>query len=294
MSTLKRIAKNIIGRTNYRIVHKESPIFKAGGGAAKKATRQASLPGTEPAHRPAVQGNSVSSGPYPFKVIEYGKSDLKVAIDPDVVSEKVIRYIRNGWYESREIQELSKLVREGDTVVELGSGVGLISSAAWKTGMISVMHCFEADPRLIGLVKETHRLNGVGNAQVHNCAISPKPADLDRGSILFHLREDFWGSSIDSTTGRSVKANVEVPVRSLDDILGEYRPTLLIIDIEGAEDGLFEGADLSSVDRVSIEIHPAILKGAGVRRLFDDLHAAGLVYDAKHSAYRVCVFSRSD
>lgn len=226
-----------------------------------------------------------------FDSIEFGDTGIKLAVN-ESVSKKMRSYVTKGWYEVHEAKQVQQIIESNDIVLELGSGLGLISTIAWKTGRTKAVYCYEADPRLIPLIKETHRLNGVTKAEVYNQVLTSDPTFLKQGAMDFHIRGDFWGNSTFSNIGAAVEDTVKVPVASLADILSKFQPTIIIADIEGAEDGLFAGIDLGSVNRIALEVHQAILGPAGMRRLFDDLHKAGFHYDARYSIAAVPVFSR--
>lgn len=224
--------------------------------------------------------------------VEFGTSGIKLAVDHSV-SQKMAEYIKRGWYEAHEVEQIQKVLEQDDIVAELGSGIGFISTVAWRTGKTKAIHCYEADPRLIPLIEKTHQLNGVANATVNNKAATSNVEALNRGEMEFYIRPDFWENSAHPASGSAETTTIKVPTTSLSEIVDAVSPTLIVADIEGAEDGLFaEGVNLSSVKRIALEIHQPLLGPSGIRRLFDDLHKAGFHYDARFSAATVPVFSK--
>lgn len=228
--------------------------------------------------------------PEGVEYVRYGWSRIEVAISKPPVSDDIRNKITSGIYESREARSIQRLFDRDEVVVELGAGVGLISTIAMKSGKVRRLHTFEADERLVPLIQATHKRNGIENVTVHNVAVSGDPEAVSRGYLDLAMRKNFPGNSTMSA-GPKVRTT-RVKVRSLGSIVAEYRPSVLIVDIEGAEEHLFTGVDLAGVMRVSMEIHPHHLGTEGVRRVFDDLHAAGLIYDARFSHGGVPVFSR--
>lgn len=227
-----------------------------------------------------------------LEFVPYGKSGIEVAVAQPAVSMEMKEKVRKGWYESTEAANAAKLLQENEVVLDLGAGLGLISTILAKSGKATAIHCFEADERLIPLIHETHRKNDVTISSIYNEAIVADPEMLERGYLEFHLRANFWGNSFTSRVGRTVEQVVRVPVRPLSAILEELRPTVIIADVEGAEDGLFTNTDLSSVKRISLEVHPNTIGPDGVRRLFADIHGAGFYYDVTLSHGAVPTFSR--
>lgn len=151
-----------------------------------------------------------------------------------------------GDYESKEAKIVAEAIKPGDVVLELGTGVGFITTKVAKLGAKQI-YTFEANPTLRDIVLETFRLNGV-QPELHS-AILGKAA----GSADFYVDKVFWSSS---TVPREGATKVEVPVLSFNEFVGDKKPNILICDIEGGEADLFKFADLSSFERIIIELHP--------------------------------------
>src|SRR5690606_263242 len=109
----------------------------------------------------------------------------------------------------------------------------------WSSGFVKEIHCFEADARLIPLIYSTHEKNGVKNSFAYHRAITSDPEAIDRGYVDFHVRNDFWGNSLNAEKGRKVAATHRVAVANIQTIVDQVHPTVIICDIEGAEYGLF-------------------------------------------------------
>lgn len=225
-------------------------------------------------------------------VTRWGSSAIRLATHPSLTDPALRERIGKGKYETHEARTIDTVLQDGDVVVELGAGLGLISTVAFKTFMPQAIHCYEADPRLPALIAETHRLNGVRGVTVTHAAVTGDPALLAAGSVNMYLRASFWANSIDAPSSGRSKYRTRVPVKSLSAIVAEVRPTVIICDIEGAEVGLFDGVDLSGVRNVIVEVHPEVTGLAGVARVFDALRAGGLVYDPALSEKTVPGFTR--
>ena len=216
---------------------------------------------------------------------------IKVPFVPNVISERMADVIRKGRYEASEIKLLRKLLRADDRVLELGAGVGVVSTVAAKIVGPGNVTTIEANPDLIQVIKETHKLNGVENVEVLHgvgtCA--PTSATID-----FWMREHFWASSLaplknDTDTTR----RIQVPQIDLNDLAKRCAPTVLVMDIEGGEIDLLPELDLSTCRHVVIELHPRVYGLEGVDRCIQALSAQNLVYDAKRSrGGTVVVFSK--
>ena len=95
-----------------------------------------------------------------------------------------------------------------------------------------------------------HGVNHVRKVRRLNAVLTNEPV----ASATFYLRRDFWMGSL-SPVPNPYLGTVEVPTMSLDRLLRDEAINLIVCDVEGAEDGLFEGADLSGVDRIYLETH---------------------------------------
>jgi FkbM family methyltransferase len=224
--------------------------------------------------------------------ITYGKSGIQIAVTDAVVSELVQNRIRTGSYERKESTMAERIVVKDEIVLELGAGVGLISTVVGRTGKAREIHCFEADERLLPLIHETHVKNGITNVTLYHEAITSDAESLKRGYLEFHLRENFWGNSTNASAGKEVQSAVRVNTRKFADIIQLIQPTIIIADIEGAELGLFTNVNIACVKSVLLEVHPHVIGPKGMRSVFDDMHRAGFYYDPSLSTGSVPGFTR--
>lgn len=229
-----------------------------------------------------------------YKLISYPHADkggINIAVEDGVVSEVIQKKIVDGRYERHEALTIPKLMDGNEILLELGAGVGVISTLAWLSGKVKVVHCFEADPRLIPLIIETHAQNGV-KGSVYNEILSSDSTMIAAGTMDFHIREDFYGSSTTKEYGREVRQTVQIPVKSFATAVEEIKPTVIACDIEGGELGLFDDVNMPSVKKIMLETHQTSLKGAGMRQVFHELHKADFHYDERYSRGSVSVFTR--
>lgn len=153
----------------------------------------------------------------------------------------------------------SEYVEEGSVVWDVGANVGILSLAAAQRG--GDVLAIEPDPWLYSLLRATqqHRANRQMSLEPLCAAISAEPgiaslAIAQRGRASSFL-EKFDGRS---QTG-GVRSSCLVPVLTLDLLLrGRPKPTLVKIDVEGAETAVLEGAT-----GVLTEARPTILIEVG-------------------------------
>ena len=213
---------------------------------------------------------------------------MRFPLDRAILPPRVRTSLRNGTYENKEAEAVKKLIKPGDVVMELGGGIGFMSTlVATKTPAKSV-HSFEANPQLLPYIAQVHTLNEVQNATVTNAVLG----DSD-GSTTFYVRRNFLASSLDPMEDSADCTSVEVPTRDVNAVIQELQPSVLVCDIEGAEADLLPKMDLGALRAVVIETHPQWIGKEGIQKVFRCLDAAGLVFFPRWSHGKVAVF-RSD
>lgn len=207
-----------------------------------------------------------------------------IPIFPGVFSDNIIGSVRAGSYEAHEAAELDALIQPDEIILEIGAGCGFISTHCAKNPNTRAVFCVEANPSLIEVIRFTHRINQVQVTLFHEILAR------EEGETDFYLHEDFWASGTHSFLGKPVKVRTTPFQQRLDEI----RPTMLVVDIEGGEESLFEGVDLTGVKKIMVEVHQPTIGRRGMKKLFDLLSAQGFHYDAWHSAHSVVTFSHVD
>jgi FkbM family methyltransferase len=159
----------------------------------------------------------------------------------------------------QELQLIGALLELDDVVLEVGAGLGLVSSYCAKRVGSDRVFAFEADPDLEPCLRETYELNGV-KPNLDICAVGPRA-----GRITIYRDKHLVSSSVGRRRGGT--RPVEVPGKALNYVVHRFRPTLLIIDPEGAERDLFDGAELPTVTRIVLELHDRVIGIQGTDRV---------------------------
>ena len=213
---------------------------------------------------------------------------MRFPLDRAILPPRIRTLLREGTYEAKEATAVRKLVKEGDVVMELGAGIGFMSTlVATKTPAKSV-HSFEANPQLMPYIAQVHAENNVTNAHVTNAVLGDQ-----NGTASFYIRKNFLASSLDPMDDAEDCTEVEVPSLDVNAVIKELQPSVLICDIEGAEADLLPKMDLTGLRGVVIETHPQWIGKIGMQKVFRCLDAAGLVFFPRWSHGKVAVF-RSD
>ncbi len=214
-------------------------------------------------------------------------SGVAIPYDPAVITPAIRQAILGGRFEAEEASEIPNIVRPGDRVLEIGAGIGFISTLLSRQRRVSRIVAVEANPHLLDYMVRLHLCNRVRKVRRINAVLTNDPA----ATATFYLRQDFWMGSLAAAPNPYV-GTVEVPTMNFDRLLREEGIDLIVCDVEGAEAFLFEEADLAGVDRVFLELHDHVTGLSGVRRLFAALGGHGFVYDPRHSRGSVVLFQR--
>ncbi|MDY6990087.1 MAG: FkbM family methyltransferase [Thermodesulfobacteriota bacterium] len=167
------------------------------------------------------------------------------------LSNAMVTLLRKGRHNQEERQLVIPALKRNDMVMELGGGIGHMAIRCAKKIGSDRVSTFEGNPQLARIMGENFRLNSV-SPTVHFCLLG-----REEGSAEFHVGEDFWSSS-------TVRApyhdfTITVPVRPFNKMVKTLNPTFLLIDIEGGEYELFQYADLETVRKLMVEVHPKVL-----------------------------------
>lgn len=189
----------------------------------------------------------------PFRTSHAMNGGIRFPLNHDVLSKKVRRGLRKGTYEIEEAEAAGDLFHDGDTVLELGAGIGFISSYLRKFTNVGRIVAYEGNTNLTPYIKQVHALNGIKGIDVHNAVVLPSP---EKEIIPFYVRKEFWSSSL-SAEKSGVIDTISVPTKGWSDLIANLSPTALIMDIEGGEVDLLEACDLGPIKRAVIELHPS-------------------------------------
>lgn len=210
---------------------------------------------------------------------------IALGVDRRVVAPAILRGFAEGDYELREATAAAALVRPGDRVLELGAGVGYVAVATLARQPDVVWHAVEANPALVPLIEENRRLNGV-SFTIENAAWG----DRDGPVALHGSRRGFWAASL--LADADATDPVEVPGVDAARGIAAFRPTVLVMDVEGAEYAIIERADLGAVERMVVEFHPGLASDRVHTRALGRLIAAGFVVDTALSGGDVLCLRR--
>lgn len=200
------------------------------------------------------------------------------------MSRRVEQALSKGNYEREELRLIGSVLSPSDLVLEIGAGLGLVSAYCARRIGSNRVFAFEADPDLEPCIRETYQLNGVDPA-LEICAIGARS-----GRVTLYRDKHFISSSV--VRRRAGARPVEVSGKALNYVVGKIRPTLLVVDAEGAERELFDRAELPTVTKVVLELHDRVIGPDGTNRVRAQLSALGFVTDRSLSSPEHLVLRR--
>ncbi|MBK3745835.1 FkbM family methyltransferase [Paraburkholderia aspalathi] len=213
---------------------------------------------------------------------------IKVPLSPDEVSPIIWQALTSGSYEAKEARGIFKAVRANDRVLELGSGIGVVTSLIAKIPGVRVW-AYEANPATADLAKRVIDANNLDNVIFSQGLLT---AGAPR-SFHFYVRRDLWMSSMDKNQGPYEQV-ISLASINIDDFIRHHNINVLVMDIEGAELDLLQDAELPGIERIFLELHDHLYGLAGIREITQALVAKGYAYDPRGSQGPCVLFSQDD
>lgn len=167
-------------------------------------------------------------------------SGLRYALSPDDLVQREI--LHDGAYEPRTLALMRRLLRAGDTMVDVGGHVGQYAlNAAQCVGPSGRVVVVEPHPRTHLYLLNNIQLNGFQNVTPVLGAITDRAGVVEMTSI-----EGNWGASRRTAAERegSRFRVLATPLGELLERLGVEGVTLLKIDVEGLEPVVLRSLDL--------------------------------------------------
>jgi FkbM family methyltransferase len=183
----------------------------------------------------------------------------------------------------RERALVRKIVKAGDRVLEGGGGLGTVTmNLAHIVGPGNLI-VYEPSPLAADILEENLRRNGL-SAELRRKGLS----DRSGGETLVRTADIVGSSSVAEVEGDTI----DIATDSLSDVIEEFAPTVLVLDIEGKEIDALCSSPLDGVRTIIVEIHPRECGDAAYNRMYRHLFEAGFVLRHQRSIGRVLLFQR--
>lgn len=232
-------------------------------------------------------------GPRVYNLTDFDSNGVRFEVTNVVERYRVLKH----GDETEYLRAMLAALRDDDVFYDIGANVGLVALHAAR---LCQTVAFEPDPSFLARLERNLELNKELSVTVVPIAIS----DRDGRVVLY--TDGSAGNSPSLARQRGEKQAVEVEARSLDSVVeadGLPKPTVLKLDIEGAEILALRGADrlLNSVGApraLFLEVHDLFLPafGADANAVIDLVQNAGyteVLYQARRHDQQHLILARS-
>jgi FkbM family methyltransferase len=174
-------------------------------------------------------------------------------------------------------------LRPGDRVLEGGGGIGLVTlNIARIVGAGNVL-TFEAIPQAADAIIRNGKANGL------DLRVTAKALSDHAGTMTMTIGTAFLGASLHD---RGFTKSLDVEVADIAEAIREFRPNVLVLDIEGAEVEVLARAPLQGIDRIMMETHPKIVGADRIDAMTDALVKQGFAPSSVFGRNDTVVFER--
>lgn len=166
---------------------------------------------------------------------------------PGIIEPDLRVSISQGTYAADMIALLPDLLRDGDRVLVIGDGFGLISTLIAKSEILADVIVVEADLALLPYLQSVHVLNGTSWVQTVNAF----PGIAIRGRVPFFARRDPRRSSLSPADGPWLRISM-APLIDLDLLLEEAQISVIVWGCAASAARVLAEADLRAVQRIAL------------------------------------------
>ena len=182
----------------------------------------------------------------------------------------------SGLHEAADMAFVLHLLRPGDTFADVGANIGSYTILA-AGGVGAKVTSIEPIPATFAHLERNIALNGLGErVRAVQCGLSDAP-----GTARFTTHLDNMNHIVSEATsgslGEATSGSLEVPLRTLDDLMGADVPALIKVDVEGHEPSVLKGATRTLADPrlLAAVIEASEERGSNDAQVADIMRASG-------------------
>ena len=215
--------------------------------------------------------------------IEYHGVKIKIGCLP----KEMQKVFEGDYYETSEINLLTKFVSAGDRVLEIGAALGFVGLYCRKVLKVDKLVSVEPNPRTIAYLKKNYELNGLEPVLI--CAAL---AEHD-GPVQLQVSDMFWEDSLASKNDGTAGECISVEGLSFEGLVrrANFSFNTLVIDCEGAEQFIPFKTIPDGIEKVVIELHPQMIGARAAYKVLADLIRLG--FDVQGQDNYVWALSRT-
>lgn len=204
-----------------------------------------------------------------------------VSTEPGSISKQVRNGLFKETYEEPERILIREALQPGDRVLEIGGGIGFVSLLCAKICGPQNVLTYEANPKMVATIQRNYALNGI-MPTLRSKAITARDRE-----VTFFISDNIISSSLhDRKEGRAQT----VPADPLDEVIAEWKPTVIVMDVEGAETSILPASNLVGVKKMILELHPHIVGEPAIADLKTYLQKLGFL--EKRAIHKSSYFAR--
>jgi FkbM family methyltransferase len=194
---------------------------------------------------------------------------VKIVTDPENVPHQVRNLLFKETYEQAECELVKRYLSKNDRVLEIGTGIGLVSLVATKIVGQGLVKSFEANPAMESLIRKNFQLNDL------EPNLEMRAVTKDGEDVCFYQDPQILSSSAFDRGVTTTK--ISVPSTSIKQAIDEWQPNILIMDVEGSEIELINGANLAEIHIVIMELHSFIVGHEKTDAMLAFLESSGFI-----------------
>ncbi len=217
--------------------------------------------------------------------------DIKLRVPGHALSASLRKQLETGRYEWNEALAVERHVTADDVVLDIGAGAGFVSVLAGRQAGPENVVSVEANTSMMAALRHNLDTNGSEKTRLLHGAVVAD--NFDEDTVLFAARAAFWASSI-ADENTNPDRIVEVPALRLSELLEEYRPTVVSMDVEGGELELCQQPWPDCVRLVVMEIHSKVYGASGIKAIMDGMSASNMTLMPWGTRGEVVVLQRVD
>lgn len=214
--------------------------------------------------------------------------DVTLDLPEGLATAALTARLAGGSYEADEVAAAMARVGPGMRVLDLGAGLGLVSTIAARQAGAENLLSVEANPVLLPVLRDTLDRNGQGAVRVLHGAVT---GGAGGGHTRFHMPRAFLGGSL-ARDGTDKGEIVEVSALGIETLIYDHRPEVVLMDVEGAEEYLFDQPWNPELRYLVLELHPPRYSDRVIKRIVDCMSDSRLTYDPVTSRGRILGFRR--
>lgn len=222
-------------------------------------------------------------------IITEKKTNAKFRVRDDTYDREVVKECFGLSYFNDKIK-----YNQNDIVFDVGANIGAF--AVRVAPFVQTVHSFEPDSDNYSLAKENLALNNISNVHLHDHALIA--SDATTIDFFINTKTNKGAHSCLPIRGRE---KVTIQAKRFSSLVRQLKPTIIKMDIEGAEWDILTAndTDWSSVRSFIFEWHPNVVKDKNFKKLdiLEDIlrtHFNTVITPKRTKAWNMLIYALKD